>query len=144
MRILLIVSTLLLATGCVSSRKPHGDEVTAFNVQSSDVVSAAAEHIDPSFVHTREGMPHFEAQLHLVLNDAGVRRLQQFIQAFGGEAFELRVNGEVLLAGVGASQFRGAVPREGRFFVATMNEAEHFAASLKNPAKRSSANKLFG
>lgn len=119
----------LVAVGCLNSSDHHSKNALAFNVRPSDVVTVTAEAADPSRLDTREGTPHFEAQLHVMLSDSGVERFQRFSEAHGGQTFELRVNGEVLLQGVGASQLRGGV-REMWWFVGSLDEAKHLAASL--------------
>ncbi len=119
----------LVAAGCLNKADHHGNNALAFNVRSSDVVSATAEAVDPSRLDTREGTPHFEAQLHLVLSDSGVERFKRFGEAHDGQTFELRVNGVVLLPGVGAGQLRGGA-REMSWFVGSLDEAKHLAASL--------------
>ena len=118
----------LVAAGCLTKGGHPGNNALTFNVRSSDVVSVTAESVDPSHLDTREGTPRFEAQLHLVLSDSGMEKLQRFVGAYDGQTFELRVNGKVLLAGVGASQLRGI--REMYWFVGSLDEAKRFAASL--------------
>jgi hypothetical protein len=119
----------IIAAGCLNKPIPQGSEATAFDFRSSDVVSASAKPVDQSRLDTREGTPHYEAQLLLVLNDSGVRRLRAFAERSDGQTVELRVNGEVLVPSVGITQLRGGV-REMSWFLGSMNEAQHFAASL--------------
>jgi len=85
------------------------------------------ETIDPSHIDTQEGAPHYEAELRLLLTDDGVKRFQRFNKSHDGQSFEVRVNGEVLLTGIGANGQGGAV-RDLSWFVASMEEAGQFAA----------------
>ena len=118
----------LVAAGCVGGGHHHSNALV-FDVRSSDVVSATAEAVNPSHLDTREGTPHFGAQLHLLLSDSGVERLQRFVETCDGRTLELRVNGDVLLTSVGTTQLRGGA-REMWWFVGSVDEARHFATSL--------------
>jgi hypothetical protein len=115
--------------GCLDKADHHGSNALAFKVRSWDVVSATAVAVDPSRLDTRQGTPHFEAELHVVLCDSGVERFQRFSEAHDEQTFELRVNGVVLLQGVRASQSHGGV-REMWWFFDSLDETKHFAASL--------------
>ena len=120
---------MLLGVGCVHETDPSGNETLVFDFRSSDVAGAFAEDIDPRLLDTRDGAPHYEAQLRLLLSDGGVKRFQRFNKAHHGQTFELRVKGDVLLADVSANGERGPV-RETLWFVGSMDEARRFADSL--------------
>src|SRR2546427_13261628 len=108
MRLALMLPLLaFIAAGCLNKPVRQGSEAGGFSFRSSDVVSATAEPIDQSRLDSREGTPHYEAQLHLVLNDSGMQRLQRFAKAHDGQTVELRINGEVFVPGVGVSQLIG-------------------------------------
>ena len=125
-----LLSLLLLSlVGCLHETGGLSNDMPVFDFRSSDVATASAEAIDPTHFDTQEGAPHYEAELHLLLNDGGVKRFQRFNKAHDGQTFEVRVNGEVLLTGIGANGQRGAV-RDLSWFVGSMDEARQFAASL--------------
>jgi len=117
----IFLSTLLL-TGCLHNSNRARSYESAFNIRSSDVVSASAEPLDPS------KSTDYKAQLRVLLNAEGLSRLQQFMQARPGQEFELRINGEVLLPAVGT----GAIPGgpEISWYAGSLDEAKHLAASL--------------
>ena len=106
-----------------------GNDTPVFDFRPSDIATASAEAIDPSHIDTQEGAPHYEAELRLLLNDEGVKRFQRFNKSHDGQSFEVRVNGELLLSGIGANGQRGAV-RDLSWLVASIEEASQFAASL--------------
>ena len=117
----IFLSTLFL-TGCAyNSNRPRSHE-PAFNIRSSDVISASAEPRDPG------KSTDYKAQLRLQLSAEGLARLQQFIQARHGQEFELRINGEVLLPAVGT----GAIPSgsEISWYAGSLGQAKRRAASL--------------
>jgi len=125
-----LLSLLLLSlVGCMHEAGGLTNDTPVFDFRPSDIANATAETIDPGHIDTQEGAPHYEAELRLLLNDDGVRRFQRFNQSHDGQSFEVRVNGEVLLTGIGANGQRGAV-RDLSWFVASMEEASQFAASL--------------
>src|SRR6266478_8007880 len=77
-----------LAVGCAHDAGLPGNETLVFDFRSSDVAGAFAEDIDPTLLDTREGAPHYEAQLRLLLSDGGVKRFQRFNKAHHGQTFE--------------------------------------------------------
>jgi len=127
--VLSLLLLTLLGVGCVHEAGLLDNNTAVFDFRSSDIARASAEAIDPSHIDTQEGAPHYEAELRLLLNDGGVKRFQRFNKSHDGQTFEVRVNGEVLLTGIGANGQRGAV-RDLSWFVGSMDEARQFAASL--------------
>ena len=117
----IFLSTLLL-TGCLHDSNRAGGYESAFNIRSSDVISASAEPRDPG------KSTDYKAHLRLQLSAEGLARLQQFIQARHGQEFELRINGEVLLPAVGT----GAIPSgsEISWYAGSLGQAKRRAASL--------------
>jgi len=117
----IFLSTLLL-TGCLHNSNRARTYESAFNIRSSDVISASGEPLDPG------KSTDYKAQLRVLLNAEGLLRLQQFMQAHRGQKFELRINGEVLLPVVGT----GAIPGgpEVSWYADSLDETKRLAASL--------------
>src|SRR5260370_35912908 len=86
----------LLLTGCL--HPSYRGHQAVFNICSSDVVRASAETLAPG------SSAMFKAQLKLQLNPQGLSRFQNFMRACEEEAFELRVNDQLLLEAVGRGQ----------------------------------------
>jgi hypothetical protein len=121
---LIIVAT----TGCLSHDGRSRNCELAFSFHQTDVLSASAEALDTNAIPWVLE-PTYKAQLHLKLNDGGAQRFQHFNETHEGQMFDLQINGEVLATGLTARS-RGAV-REMGWFVASKEEAEHFADWLK-------------
>jgi len=117
----IFLSTLLL-TGCLHDSNRAGSYESAFNIRSSDVISASAEPLDPG------KSTDYKAQLRVVMTAEVLSRLQQFMQARRGQEFELRVNGEILLPAVGTGAIAGGP--EISWYVGFLGEAQRLAASL--------------
>lgn len=117
----IFLSTLLL-TGCLHDSNRVGRYESAFNIRSSDVISAFAEPLDPGT------STDYKAQLRVVMTAEGLSRLQQFMQARRGQEFELRVNGEVLLPAAGTGAIAGGPQIS--WYVDSLGEAQSLAASL--------------
>ena len=117
----IFLSTLLL-TGCAYNSNRARSHEPAFNIRSSDVISASAKPLDPGT------STDYKAQLRLLLTAEGLARLQQFMQARHGQEFELRINGEVLLPAVGTGAMPGGP--EVLWYARSLDEAKRLAASL--------------
>src|SRR6266481_2854647 len=91
--LLCLLLPTLLGLGCLHETGGLSNDMPVFDFRSSDVATASAEAIDPTHLDTQEGAPHYEAELHLQLNDGGVKRFQRFNKAHDGQTFEVRVNG---------------------------------------------------
>jgi hypothetical protein len=125
MRVFSITVLLTLSlTGCLHSGNSSRSHEPVFNMRSFDVVRATAEPLDPGT------SPDFKAQLELLLKPEGLARLQRFMRSCEGEPFELRVNNEVLLQGVGSSSIPGGPNIT--WYTETLSKAERLAASLNS------------
>jgi hypothetical protein len=118
-----VLLTFLL-TGCLHSGNRSRSHEPVFNMCSFDVVRATAEPLDSGT------SPHFKAQLELLLKPEGLARLQGFMRSCEGEPFEIRVNNEVLLQGVGSSSIPDG--RNITWYTETLSKAERLAASLNS------------
>ncbi len=105
---------------CAVSRTP-----LSFNIRATDVVSASAEPLDQKSV--TPGGPDFRAQIHIVFNEDGARKFQQFEGTHVGQNYELQIEGKVLLPLVSAS---GVAGRDVWWFTTSMEQAQHFASLL--------------
>jgi hypothetical protein len=118
---------ILLAAGCVSKGGDARHAGLSYTFHPADVVHASAQALDTNAVRSAIDLT-FNAELHLKLNDAGVRRFEGFNQAYEGKVFDLLVNGEVLASGLTAHP-RGPTA-EMVWYVGSMEKATRFADSL--------------
>jgi len=110
--IFLLFATLM---GCsLHTRLP------VFNIRSANVVTAFAEPLDKIHSPGVRFDPDSNAQIHIVFAKDGARRYEQFLEKHAGQNFELQVNGEVLLRGLGAYRFG---VREATFVTSSMKRA---------------------
>ena len=117
----IFLSTLLL-TGCLHNTNHTRSHESAFNIRSTDVISAYAEPLDPAM------STDYKAQLRVLLTAGCLSRLQEFMQARRGQEFELRINSEVLLPAVGTGAIAGGPQIS--WYVDSLGEAQRLAASL--------------
>jgi hypothetical protein len=118
---------ILLAAGCASKVVDTRHQGLSYTFHPADVLHASAQALDTNAVRSAID-PSYNAELHLKLNDGGVRRFEGFNQAYEGKVFDLLINGEVLASGLTARP-RGPTA-EMVWYVESMEKATRFADAL--------------
>lgn len=119
---LILCCALIALMGCASN--PRG---LVFNIRAADVATASPEPLDGATNFGNTNAPDFKAQIHIVFLPAGARKFHDFTRKHTGQVYELQVEGEVLLPGVGA---RASAGQDVWWFTTSMEQAQHFAALL--------------